>query len=43
MQQTDVQSSEMVQMQSAGYDFGGDKGTAVTNYIVDLFANPRIS
>ena len=26
---------------AAGYDFGGDKGTAVTNYIVDLFANPN--
>ena len=26
---------------AAGYDFSGDKGTAVTNYIVDLFANPN--
>lgn len=26
---------------SAGYDFSGDKATAVTNYIVDLFANPN--
>ena len=25
----------------AGYDFSGDKATAVTNYIVDLFANPN--
>ncbi len=27
--------------QAAGYDFSGDKATAVTNYIVDLFANPN--
>lgn len=26
---------------AAGYDFSGDKATAVTNYIVDLFANPN--
>ena len=26
---------------TAGYDFSGDKATAVTNYIVDLFANPN--
>ena len=26
---------------AAGYDFLGDKATAVTNYIVDLFANPN--
>lgn len=26
---------------SAGYDFSGDKAVAVTNYIVDLFANPN--
>ena len=25
----------------AGYDFGGDKGAAVTNYLVDLVANPN--
>ena len=26
---------------AAGYDFSGDKAVAVTNYIVDLFANPN--
>ena len=26
---------------AAGYDFGGDKAVAVTNYLVDLFANPN--
>ena len=28
---------------AAGYDFSGDKATAVTNYIVDLFANPNFA
>ncbi len=27
---------------AAGYDFSGDKAVAVTNYIVDLFANPEL-
>lgn len=27
--------------EAAGIDFGGDKGTAVTNYLVDLVANPN--